>query len=271
MASKNPEKAHSLMPFLVDIRHLRRSARLCMRRRSAPGIDRVTWKSYRQNLATNLQALSERLRHQDWQPSELRVIDNFTFFGKNFTLAIPTVEDRIVHRAMKFAISKVLEERAFLDFVSGFRPGRNRINALRLANEFRKTGLDWVVDVDVKDVSNGCSLEHLLNLLAKYISDGRFLSTVKAALSIFPNPLFVGSGLSPLLINLRLTPVDIALADSNVVRFCDNYVCFSSSNAESKAIFRKVEEVLSQHGLRANLSKSKIRDNPNIEDLFLVS
>ena len=48
------------------------------------------------------------------------------FTGKVLDLLVPTVEDRIVHRAMRNCVEPILEERAFADFVSGSdrRPGR---------------------------------------------------------------------------------------------------------------------------------------------------
>ncbi len=242
-----------------------------MRRRSAPGPDRVSWKRYRADLTVNLQNLSEGLRDRTWRPSCVRFVQRTTFFGKSFTIAVPTVEDRIVHRALRNAISNVLEERVFCDFVSGFRPGRNRISALRYANQYLSCGSRWVVDIDAKEVSKGCSLEQVMNLLSQHIADGSILWAVKSALSGFPRPLFPGSGLAPLLINLRLTPVDMQLEDLAIVRFCDNYAGFAESYNAARAIYKRVEDTLSRHGLEVNEAKSAIREGPNLEDLFLAS
>ena len=49
-----PPVAHSLMPYLVDVRHLVAAARLCMRRASAPGVDGLTWAGYRRGVAYGL-------------------------------------------------------------------------------------------------------------------------------------------------------------------------------------------------------------------------
>src|SRR5690606_6579041 len=63
-----PPAPHSLMPYLVDGRHLLIAARLCMRRASAPGADGVSWADYRQGLRERLADLATRLRTGRWQP-----------------------------------------------------------------------------------------------------------------------------------------------------------------------------------------------------------
>lgn len=126
--------AHSLMPYLVDPVHLVVAARRCMRRASAPGADGVTWADYRQGLRDRLEDLASRLRTGVWSPGPVRHVTITAYTGKVFTAVVPIVENRIVHRAMHAALAPILEARVLADWVSGFRPGRNRITALRQAD-----------------------------------------------------------------------------------------------------------------------------------------
>jgi hypothetical protein len=264
-------QSHSLMPLLFGERHLRRAARQCMRRRSSPGADRLTWAGYRNGFDARISALSEALREGSWKPSPARRVQLAMFTGKVFDLLIPTVQDRIVHRAMRNCIEPIMEERVFADFVSGYRPRRNRITAVAQAARHYAAGCHWVADVDVADVSGGGTVDEVVDWLSQWISDGTFLGRVRTALGDLPSPLVPGTGLAPLLINLRLVPVDAQLSGQRVVRFCDNYCVFTSSPREAADAYAAVERALERVGLRPAAGKSRVHDDMNPEDLFLIA
>jgi hypothetical protein len=234
-------------------------------------MDSYTWRKYRESFTDRLQALSERLFDGSWRPSPVAVREKVTFAGKRLSVVIPTVEDRIVHRAMRNCIEPILDEYLLLDFVSGFRRGRSRIDAVRRAAMFLESGHGWVSDVDVQNISRGSTTAEVVGWLAELISDGSFLSLFRAVLEGLPSPLFPGSGLSPLLVNLRLARVDTQLRDLPVVRFGDNYCVFARTHADSLAHERLVTGILQQQGLAAAPDKSRIRNQPNPEDLFLMA
>jgi len=258
------------MPLLTGARALRTAARQCMRRASSPGADHLTWRQYRQDFQRRLASLSERLRDGTWQPGVAKIVRIRTIANKEFTAVVPTVEDRIVHRALRNVLEPILEQRALLDFVSGYRSGRSRITAVRQAMHHVSRGYGWVADVDVADVCGEVTLDEVGDWLAQWISDGSFLLIVKRALQNLPTPLCPGSGLSPLLLNLRLVPVDWALKDFRVVRFADNYAVFCNSREEASRVFDVIRELLARQHLSMSTTKSTIRtDNP--EDMFLIA
>jgi RNA-directed DNA polymerase len=259
------------MPLLYDEAQLRRAARDCMRRSSAPGADGVSWAAYRRGLPGRIAALSVSLREGTWQPGPLRTVEITTYAGKRFPAVILTAEDRIVHRTMRAAVEPVLEERAFPGWVSGYRPGRNRITALRAAMAHLHAGRAIVADVDVERVTAGPSTRQVTDWLAAYVADGTFLSRFRAALSVLPEPLMPGTGLSPLLINLRLSRVDTHLGGLAVVRFADNYCAFAATEIEAHAAFAVIRDALAAEGMRPNTDKSRVRAPANAEDLFLIA
>jgi hypothetical protein len=265
-----PVPSHSLMPLLVQQRRLRQAARSCMRRASAPGADRVTWAGYRQGLDERLARLSQRLAEGTWVPGPLRIVEVSTFTGKRIEVVIPTVEDRIVHRALRACLDLVLESGVLAEFVSGYRPRRNRVTAVAQAARHVAAGCRWVADVDVADASGGASVDDAVGWVAACVHDGTFLQRVRTALAGLPQPVAPGSGLSPTLLNLRLRPVDVALADLMVVRFCDNYCAFAASSPEASKAFARIEGALAGVGLMPSLSKSRVRHGVNPEDLFLI-
>lgn len=258
------------MPLLCGERQLRRAARDCMRRSSAPGADGVSWAAYRRGLAERIAALSVALREDTWRPGPLRMAEITTYAGKKLPAVIPTVEDRIVHRAMRAAAEPVLEQQAFRGWVSGYRPSRNRVTALRAAMAHLDAGRTVVADIDVERVTAGSTPRQATDWLAAYISDGTFLARFRTALAVLPGPLMPGTGLAPLLTNLRLSRVDAHLGGLAVVRFADNYCAFAATGAEAQAAFTAIRDALAAEGLRPNLHKSRIRAHANAEDLFLI-
>lgn len=262
-------KAHSLMPTLVSRATLKRAARLCMRRKSAPGPDAITWRCYRQNLDANLLDLAERIRTDAWRPGPHRVCAIETFTGKSFSVAVSNVEDRIVHRAMRLTLEPFLEAFAFRDFVSGFRPRRNRLTTVRQARE-QLASFPWVLDVDVSGLSSFDDTDYIISLIARYVSDGQFLSRIRRVLDGFDTPLQPGSGLAPLLMNLLLVPIDEGAIGLNIVRFGDNYCVFCRSEAEATEALTRMERLLQSVGLSMSKRKTSTRFNPNAEDLFLL-
>ncbi|MFD5191105.1 hypothetical protein ACFWMU_23650 [Streptomyces sp. NPDC058357] len=87
---------HSLMPFLIDPKHLKRAARACMRRASAPGADGESWASFRTALDTRLEGLATSLREESWRPGPLKQSHVITYTGKRIETVIPTVSEAVV-------------------------------------------------------------------------------------------------------------------------------------------------------------------------------
>lgn len=272
VASNSPSVApHSLMPFLLEPVHLKRAARQCMRRASTPGADGLSWAGFRVGLQARLAELGEQLHEGTWQPGPLRASHVVAYTGKTIDTVIPTVRDRVVHRAMRRALEPVLDQGAFADWVSGFRRGRNRLTSLRQAAQHLSRERHWVVDVDVQRASAGASSGEVLDWLAVHVHDGTFLARVRTALEVLPDPIMPGCGLSPLLINLRLSRVDEQLRDLDVVRFADNYCVFAASRREAEHAYDVLVSALDTVGLRPHPDKSRIRSSAHAEDLYLIS
>ncbi len=262
-------QSHSLMPLLSEPR-LRRALRQCGRRASAPGADGMTWGRLRSEAHVLLPQLALELANGAWRPGPVREVQLPTYTGKQMHTFIPTVRDRLVHRALRNALEPVLEATAFRDWVSGFRPRRNRVTALRQAAVHHQAGFRWVADLDVASVSEGAKIDEVIDWHAAHIHDGTFLARMRTALAAMPSPIAAGSGLAPLLINLRLSQVDIQLPQLRVVRFADNYAAFAPTREEAHSAFYTISDALLRLRLRPNECKSRIRNDANVEDLFLI-
>lgn len=258
------------MPLVYGEAHLRRAARACMRRCSAPGADETTWAEWRDGAGERIAALSQALRAGTWRPAPLRPVVITNYFGKQFPVYVPTAGDRVVHRAMRNAVEPLLEERAFRDWVSGYRPRRNRITALSQVMAHMEAGRRFVADIDVARTSAGSTAGEVTGWLADYVSDGTFLALFAAILSGPPEPIAPGTGLAPLLINLRLSRVDARLDGLAAVRFADNYCLLADTLTAAEDAFAQATAALAAEGLAPNARKSCIRGQANPEDLFLL-
>jgi RNA-directed DNA polymerase len=259
---------HSLLGQLADPKRLKRAARESMRRGSGPGADAVTWRRYRANLDARIHALALSIRSGTWCPTDPRRTVIHTFTGKPLHLAIPTVEERIVHRAIRRILDPILERDAFSDFVSGFRPRRNRLTSVRQACRYLSENRNFVVDVDVTDAGTGVTTNSIIDLLHQWISDGAFLHIIRTALSALPQPIFPGGGLTPTLVTLMLTPLDKAVAHMKVVRFTDNYTVFCRTYAEAQDTLDTLIATGKAYGIQFT-EKQTIHNDPNPEDLYL--
>lgn len=260
---------HSLMPLVSDPARLKRAARQLMRHSGSPGADGITWAQYRHSLDTRITALAARLRDRTWTPGPARVLV-IPSWGKTLPLAIPTAEDRIVHRAARLAAEPVLEATgAYPAWMYGWRPRAGRVEALTAATAHLAAGRTWVADLDVAAATSGATAEQALSWVARWVSDGSFLRLIQLITASLPAPLSPGSGLTPLLTNLRLCPADEQLTGLAVIRFTDNYTAFCSSRREAGDAAARITAALATAGLRPNQAKSRIWQ-PNPEDLYLA-
>jgi RNA-directed DNA polymerase len=260
--------AHTLMPLVIEPTHLKRAARQCMRRASAPGIDGISWKTYRMDLDERLRSLSDRLRQGTWQPSPLRQL-SWPDWDKRLPVTVPTVEDRIVHRALRNAAEPVLERDAYPPWSYGWRRRAGHVEAVAAAAHHMQAGRCWIADLDVAAATAGVHHDDPISWLTRWISDGSFLDLVRRIIHALPAPLMPGTGLTPMLTNLRLIPVDEQLAELTVVRLTDNYTAFCLSRSEAEQAAATITAALAACGIAPNSRKSKIW-LPNPEDLYLA-
>jgi RNA-directed DNA polymerase len=260
--------AHTLMPLVTDTARLKRAARACMRSPTAPGADGLTWCQYRAGLDDRIVGLAERLRRDTWRPGPVRVAA-WPSWGKHLAVAVPTVEDRIVHRALRHAAEPVLLHDAYPPWMFGWRPRAGRVEAVAAAAAHLAAGHRWVADLDVAAATSGADIEQTVGWLARWISDGTFLRLVRRALAALPTPLVPGSGLTPMLTNLRLASTDEHLSGMAVVRLTDNYTAFCRTRSEAEQAAALITAALATCGLTPNPAKSKVW-RPNPEDLYLA-
>src|SRR5665213_305190 len=129
---------------------LLRQSYFWLKRSAAAGVDGVTWRGYGDRLEDNLTDLHGRVHRGAYRalPSRRRMIPKPD--GRERPLAIASLEDKIVQRAIVEVLNSIYEA-DFVGFSYGFRPGRGQHDALdALAHAICSKKVNWIVDADLR-------------------------------------------------------------------------------------------------------------------------
>jgi Reverse transcriptase (RNA-dependent DNA polymerase) len=186
-------------------------------------------------------ALSHGIRDHTYRPGESRTvrIPKPGKPGKFRTLTIQNAEDRVVARAAVEVLLPITELLAS-PFSFGFRPRRNRMNALATAVALARHEDRWVwVKADVEKAFDRIPFERLMSVFASY-----FPNDVVELLRVISHAgrkrgIRQGSPLSPMLFNVyadsTLTwPFRQRRPDDVVVRFADDILLPYGTAAEAQ-------------------------------------
>ena len=177
-AQQYPDMAFTTLAHHLDVAMLERAFG-SLNPHSAPGVDRVTWQTYKATLETNLVALHEKLVNGTYcpQPVVRRLIPKSN--GKLRPLGLPALEDNIVAKAVAMLLEAIYEQ-DFCDFSYGFRPGRSPHHALHAVRQGLLTnGIGYVIDCDISAFFDNLQHDTLLTILRKRIKDGRVLELIE--------------------------------------------------------------------------------------------
>src|SRR6476619_857206 len=212
--------------------------------KAAPGVDRVTWDDYGQDLQANLEDLLRRVHSGAYRARPSRRVYIPKPDGRQRPLGIAVLEDKILQREAVEVLSAVYEE-DFLGVSYGFRHKRGPHDALdALAVGISERKVNWVLDADVSDFFTRLDhswlkkfLEHRIAdkrvlrlidtwLAAGVVEDGKWSETEKGSAQ--------GASASPLLANVYLHYVlDLwadwwrrqpGRGDVIIVRFADDFI-----------------------------------------------
>ena len=146
-----------------------------LKKTAAAGIDKVTFEEYEKNLDGNVDDLLSRMKTMSYRPQAARRTYIPKGNGKWRPLGIPTIEDKMVQRAMTEILEAVYEQ-DFLDFSYGFRPGRSCHQALSvLDHTLMRQPVNYVIDADIKGFFDNVNHSALRRCIEKRITDKRFI------------------------------------------------------------------------------------------------
>lgn len=236
------------------------------------GTDRQSIEDFERNLESEIARLSEELRTGSYRPRPIRraYIEKLGSKEKR-PLGIPCVRDRVVQGALRIVIEPIFEN-VFVPHSYGFRPGRGSKDALREVQRLLKAGYVHVVDADLKAYFDTIPHGPLLADTGQYIGDGRVVELIGAFLKqevLEDMCLWTpekgspqGAVISPLLANLYLHPVDVAMARAGfeMIRYADDLVILCQSEAEAHRAYELLSDLTTQRGLTLHPEKTRLVD-----------
>src|SRR5271156_3753627 len=156
-----------------------RMAYFRLKKEAAPGVDGETWRHYGEELETNLQDLSERLKRGAYRAKPVRRVYIPKADGRQRLLGVTALEDKIVQRAAVEVLNAIYET-DFLGFSYGFRPGRSQHDCLdSLYVGCLTKRVNFVIDADISCFFDGINHEWLMKFVGHRISDPRVLRLIR--------------------------------------------------------------------------------------------
>src|SRR6266478_7821343 len=156
-----------------------RTAFFALKRDAAAGVDGVRWQDYEADLDRRIEDLSDRVHRGAYRALPSRRVYIPKPDGRQRSLAVAALEDKIVQGATAAVLNAIYEE-DFLGFSYGFRPGRgahDALDALVVALKSRK--VNFILDADIRTFFDTVSQEWLIRFLEHRIGDKRIIRLVQ--------------------------------------------------------------------------------------------
>jgi len=217
-----------------------------------------------------LNALERRLKDRTYQSLPLRrvhIAKGNT--GETRPLGIPAVADRVAQEMVRRLLNPLFED-IFHDDSYGFRPFRGCHMAVRRVLELKRQGYQHVLDADIQGFFNNIPHHVIMNGVSELVADGNILYLVERFLraGVMEDGVFTstdlgtpqGGVISPLLANITLNRLDWALhnAGFRFVRYADDFVVLTKSEAKVREALDLVQQKLTTLGLALSPEKTKM-------------
>jgi group II intron reverse transcriptase/maturase len=246
--------------------------------KAAPGIDRVTWEEYGQDLEHRLRDLHARVHRGAYRAKPSRRVHIPKADGRLRPLGIAAVEDKILQAAVA-EVMNAIYEMDFLGFSYGFRPGRSQHQALdALVIAIRRKKVSWVLDADIRGFFDSIDHTWMLAFLRHRIGDERVLRLIQKWLSagVMENGKRAaseagtpqGATISPLLANVYLHyALDLwvrqwrrqhARGDVVIVRYADDFVLGFQHERDTQRFHAELAERLRKFRLELHPEKTRL-------------
>lgn len=276
-AKLEPKLCFTSLAHIITPEFLKETWRL-MNRKGASGVDGETTAEFERDLDGRVLNIWERLKANQYKAPPVRRVEIPKGEGKTRPLGIPTVEDRLVQRAVARILEAIFEA-DFLDFSYGFRPGRSPHQALRaLRSHIVTKKVRHVFEADIRGYFNHINHEWLMKMIKQRIADPGIIKLIGKWLKagVMQNGVVVrndegtpqGGPISPILANIYLHYVlDLWFekrckkwfqGEVYLTRFADDYVACFQYKRDAENFQTLLEERMHKFGLELAPEKTRL-------------
>ena len=259
----------STMPWeqLVGTENLTVAWRKVRANGGGAGVDGQTLRNFEAHLADNIAQLREELASGRYRPQQVLRVYVPKASGGRRPLGIYAIRDRIVQRAVHDAIAPLFERR-FLPCSFAFRPQRSLHDAVAYILKQRDAGQRWVVDGDIKDCFERLDHDVLMRAVSVEVKEPQVLRLIQLWLKAkvmnevdgreMGFGVVQGGAISPLLSNVYLHAFDerMTRAGLALVRYADDWIVLSASEADARAALNQVMDALAKLKLAIHPQKT---------------
>jgi group II intron reverse transcriptase/maturase len=279
LAKQSPQMGFTSLNHYLDVGWLL-EAFLQTRKDGAPGVDGQVGEDYAEHLLEEkLPSLLDRAKSGTyWAPPVRRVRIPKGTGTETRPLGIPTLEDKVLQRAVVMALEPIYEQ-DFRDCSYGFRPGRSAHRALQaLWQQTMALGGCWLVEVDIRKYFDTLDHAHLRALLRQRVRDGVLLRLIDKWLKAgvlegeeltYPEAGTPQGGvISPLLANIYLHYVlDVWFEEvvkprlkgrAFLVRYADDFVMGFACEEDAHRVLGVLPKRFGKYGLTIHPEKTRL-------------
>lgn len=286
LAQIEPKQVLTTLAHHIDLVWLHEAYRRT-RKDGAVGVDGVTAAAYETELEANLSSLLDRFKSGRYRALPVRRvhIPKPGKANKTRPIGIPTLEDKVLQRAVTMVLEPVYEQ-DFLACSYGFRPGRSAHQALEaLRRGLMDMGGGWLIDLDIQSFFDTVDQAHLRSFLDQRVRDG----VIRRAIGKWLNAGVMEDGavshpeqgtpqggvVSPMLSNIYLHEVLDLWFEHEVkprltgrafeVRFADDAVLVFAREEDARRVLEVLPKRFGRYGLRLHPDKTRLVDfrSPN--------
>src|SRR6266536_4861165 len=277
LAKEDPKRKFSSIAHLLTVEALHEAFK-DLRKDASAGMDGVTTTEYATEVQKNLEQLHDRLKSGKYRAQPLRRIYIPKEDGRQRPISIPSLEDKIVQKAMVEVLNAVYEQ-DFLNCSYGFRPGRGQHQALEEVGRVictRSTG--WILELDITAYFDSIVREQLMEMIGKRIRDGSVLQLIRKwiQVGVIDEGKFLvsetgtgqGQTISPLLANIYLHYVldkwfeevvkPRLRSEAHEIRFADDAILCFHYREDAEKVKNVLSKRFAKYGLTLHPEKTRL-------------
>jgi len=249
-----------------------------LRKDARAGVDGVTMAEYEEHLGERLQKLHDRVKSRQYRAQPLRRAYIPKEDGKRRPISIPSLEDKIVQKAMVELLNSIYEQ-DFLPSSYGFRPGRSAHGALdevwRVITEKR---ISCVLEADVCGYFDAIVRSQLIEMIERRVVDGSILRLIGKWINVgviedgrlLVSETGTGQGqvISPLLGNIYLHYVldewfeevvkPRLRGEAYEIRYADDFILCFEYRQDAERVMEALTKRFAKYGLTLHPEKTRL-------------